>query len=212
MFIELVDALRCPHVHADSWLVLSTERMDGRHVMDGVLGCPVCRAEFRIAGGIADLRTAGPARVEPSRGAGAPDAEQGMRLAAFLNLTESHGFAVLTGEWTRHAAALQALADVPLLLVNPEPGVELGAGRSGLRVDTRLPLARGSARGVALDAADAALAADAAQAVQAGGRLVAPLAVDIPAGVIELARDGSVWVGEREAGASGLITLARGTR
>jgi uncharacterized protein YbaR (Trm112 family) len=211
MFIELVDSLRCPHVHADSWLVLSTERMDGRNVMEGVLGCPVCRAEFPILGGIADLRTE-PSAVEAA-GAGRPaDAEQGLRLAAFLSLTEAHGFALLAGRWTRHAPAVQAVSEVHLLLVNPEPGVAIGAGTSGLRIDARLPLAIGSARGAALDAAHAALAGDAAQAVSAGGRLVAPLAVDVPAGVTELVRDASVWVGEREAGASGLIPLARGKR
>jgi hypothetical protein len=211
MFIELVDSLRCPNVHADSWLVLSTARMDGRSVMEGVLGCPLCRAEFAIVGGIADLRLR-PTATAPGGPAGAPDAEQGMRLAAFLNLAEAHGFAVLTGEWTRHAPAVQAVTNVHLLLVNPEPGVEIGGGTSGVRVDTRLPLAAASARGVALDAPHATLAGDAAQAVGAGGRLVAPTSVELPAGVTELARDASVWVGEREAGASGLIALARGKR
>lgn len=209
MFIEIVDALRCPHPHRDSWLVLGAERMEGRHVMDGVLGCPVCRAQYAIADGIADLRlTPDESAAEPA--AGAPEPEQGMRLAALLNLTAGDGFAVLVGDWARHAPAVHAVAETPLLLVNPPAGVAMGEGTSGLRVNDRLPLATASARGVALDARGLTMLGDAANAVQARGRLVGPVTLDVPAGVTELARDAEVWVGERDAGTSGLISLGRG--
>jgi hypothetical protein len=57
-------------------------------------------------------------------------------------------------------------------------------------------------RGVALDLAaapNAALLAGAVEALRPRGRLVAPLAVAVPAGVTVLARDDREWVAEREA-------------
>ena len=38
MFIELTDHLRCPADHAESYLVLLPDRMDGRSVREGRLG------------------------------------------------------------------------------------------------------------------------------------------------------------------------------
>ena len=154
MFIELVDSLRCPHDHEESWLVLGAERMDGRNVLEGVLGCPVCRRRFRISAGVADLRTGGHTAESAADAGHEPppaDPEQAMRLAAFLNLSDGGGYAVLAGAWTRHAAGVRALADTHLLLVNPEPGVGIGPGLSGLLADTGLPVAPGSARALALD-------------------------------------------------------------
>ncbi len=216
MFIELVDSLRCPHDHEESWLVLSTERMDGRNVLDGVLGCPVCRGRYRIAGGVVDLRTGDHApRTGPAVAHEPPpsDPEQAMRLAAFLNLSDGGGYAVLVGAWTRYAAGVLALADTHLLLVNPEPGVVIGPGRSGLLVDTGLPVAPASARALALDAgAGPEFLAAALRGVQAKGRVLAPAALPLPDGVTELARDTSVWVAERDTPASGLVSLSLGAR
>lgn len=218
MFIELVDALRCPRPHADAWLVLGADRMDGRNVMDGVLGCPVCDARFPIANGIADLRTgqgAAAAVVASQASAPAlpPDAEQAMRLAAFLNLGDARGFAVLAGQWTAQATGVQAITDMHLLLVNPAPGVAIADGTSGMLADHRLPVAAGSAYGVALDrAASAALLAHAVQGVRPGGRLVAPVDLPVPEGVTELVRDTALWVAERAAAPGPLVSLSRGGR
>lgn len=214
MFIELVDVLRCPHRHEESWLVLGAQRMDGRDVVEGVLGCPVCRARYRITKGVADLRTQAAAPAVGSAAATSDDdAQQAVRLAAFLNLADERGYAVLMGAWTRYAADVHALAGTRLLLANPHPGAAVGAGASGLLVDTRLPLAAASARALALDTeATPAFAAEAVQVLQSGGRVVAPTQLPVPAGVTELVRDATVWVGERDADASGLVPLARAGR
>ncbi len=216
MFIELVDSLRCPHDHEESWLVLSAERMDGRNVLEGVLGCPVCRRRYPIGGGVADLRTGDHAAPAGADGAHEPppaDPEQAMRLAAFLNLSGGGGYAVLFGGWTRYAAGVLALAETHLLLVNPEPGVVIGPGLSGMLVDTGLPVAPGSARALALDAGSGPeLLAAALRGVQARGRVLAPAGLPLPDGVTELARDTSVWVAERDTPASGLVSLSRGAR
>ena len=55
MFIELTDHLRCPADHEESYLVLLPDRMDGRSVREGRLGCPVCGRTYRLANGILDL-------------------------------------------------------------------------------------------------------------------------------------------------------------
>jgi uncharacterized protein YbaR (Trm112 family) len=205
MFIELVDALRCPVPHEDSWLVASTTRMEARHIVEGTLGCPVCRAEYPVHRGVVDFRRAGAStRAE---GTARRDATQAMRLAAFLALADATGFAVLLDEWGAHAPALRELVETPLIVVDP-PGAMTGEpGISVLLTDEAIPLAHASARGVAVLAGASGRLAEAARITRTGGRLVAPANVAVPAGVRELARDESVWVGEKEAERSPLVTL-----
>jgi uncharacterized protein YbaR (Trm112 family) len=204
MFIELVDALRCPTPHEESWLVASAERMEARHIVEGTLGCPVCKAEFPIRNGVVDFRR-GTSTVLPA--GSAPDQEQAMRLAAFLDLSDAQGFAVLLGEWGVHAPVLRTLVETPLVLVDPPEGVEGEPGVSVIRCDGELPLAAAASRGMAIDGGAAARVASAVRATRVKGRLVAPASLAVPAGVRELARDDSTWVGERETQDSPLLTL-----
>lgn len=213
MFIELVDALRCPHPHEESWLVLAAARLEARHVQEGTLGCPVCHAQYPIRDGIVDLRPGGgerPAAGARDRLADPQLVEQvpAFALAAMLNLADALGFAVLVGEWGRHAHALLDLEHVPpLLLVDPPDGVEIVPGLSGVLAGASLPLASGAARAVAVDDAEPARLASGAQATRAGGRIVAPARAAVPDGVRELVRDEHVWVGEREAPPAPLLRL-----
>jgi uncharacterized protein YbaR (Trm112 family) len=204
MFIELVDALRCPNAHEESWLVAAARRMEARHIVEGTLGCPVCAAEYPIHHGVADFRRT-PAPVGAARTAA--DADTAARLAALLDLTDAGGFAVILGEWGVHAALLQALAETPLLLVNPPADVEGAPGISVLRCDDVLPLAAAAARGTAISEASPALVDAATRMTKAGGRLVAPVSIPVPDGVRELARDGAWWVGEREKAPLPLLSL-----
>jgi uncharacterized protein YbaR (Trm112 family) len=204
MFIELVDALRCPNPHEESWLVAAADRMEARHIVEGTLGCPVCHASYPVHRGVVDFRRgehAEPVRAQPA------DAEQAMRLAAFLGLSDALGFAVLAGEWASHAPLLRTLVETPLVLVDPPAEVEGEPGVSVIRCDGELPLAAGAARGIAVDTGSAARVASAVRATRVKGRLVAPAAVPLPAGVRELARDDAVWVGERETLDSPMVTL-----
>ncbi|MDB4898861.1 MAG: hypothetical protein JWN53_669 [Gemmatimonadetes bacterium] len=205
MFIELVDALRCPNAHEESWLVASADRMAARHILDGMLGCPVCGAEYPIRDGVVDFRRA--ANRSPAAALSA-DVEQATRLAAFLGLDDALGFAVLMGEWGSHALELRSLVDCPLVLIDPPEEIEAAPGLSLIRTDGPLPLATGAARGVAIDAgADPERVASALRATRAKGRVVASVCVARPPEVRELARDEQVWVGEREAAASPIVTL-----
>lgn len=213
MFIELVDALRCPNAHAESWLILSATNIESRHVRDGLLGCPVCRAEYPIRDGVADFRGAAERTNDSAPDAattsdGAPVLAESDQLAAMLNLADSLGFAVLIGSWASHADALLQPGDCPpLMLVDPPSAMTMGPGLSGVRTGGSLPIALGAARAVATDSIDAARLESAVRATRPGGRIVAPIAARLPEGVTELARDDAVWVASRDTATSPLVTL-----
>jgi uncharacterized protein YbaR (Trm112 family) len=210
MFIELLDFLRCPNAHEESWLVLAATRADGRDIMEGVLGCPVCHVEYPIdAGVVAFSPHCSPAIV------GAPNEEEALRLAATLELTGSHGYAVLAGSWIAQARLLQTMTDVPLVLVNPPRELEMGRGLSGLTIDpdwVALPIAGSTARAIALDEAGTPLQLAAAiSTLGVGGRILAPLSLERPQEMTELARDDRHWVAQRARAArsSGIVSLER---
>lgn len=204
MFIELVDALRCPRGHEESWLVVAATHMDARHVVSGTLGCPVCLTEYPIEDGVVDFRATRTPVETPS--APAP-ADSAMRLAAMLDLADTTGFAVLLGAWGSIAHELATIVETPLILVDPPSGVFGAPGISVLRCDGEIPLASGAARAIAIDADGAARATSAVRVMRARGRVVAPVVLPVPEGVRELARDAQLWVGEREAIASPIVTL-----
>lgn len=209
MFIELVDALRCPRPHEESWLVVAADRLVARHILEGTLGCPVCSAEYPIRDGVVDFSGGMHYPVPPSA---PPSAAQATRLAAFLGLDDALGFATLMGDWGAHAIELRGMVECPLVLVDPPQDVEAAPGLSILRTAGPLPLAVGSTRGIAIDVTDLHGAhperlASAVRATRAGGRAVAHSSLPLPAGLRELARDPALWVAEREAPPSPLVTL-----
>ena len=204
MFIELVDALRCPVPHEESWLVAAAVRMESRHIVEGTLGCPVCSAEYPIRDGVVDFRRAGGSIVASS----APrEADLALRMAALLNLADAQGFAVLLGEWGAQAHELASLVETPLVLVDPPAGIVGGPGVSVVRCDGEIPLAIGTARAMALDDGSTARVASAVRATRTKGRIMAPVSVSVPEAVTELARDETMWVGERNPVQSPLLTL-----
>jgi hypothetical protein len=216
MFIEFVESLRCLRAHEDSWLVAAADRMAGRSIVEGRLGCPVCRAEYPIVGGVAyfgvPVPAAGaPAAPVPREDAADVDPDLVLRAAALLGLADPGGTAVLGGRWGPAAGGLRELAAVHCLLVDPPYEVGTSDGLSVVRTAGRLPLAAGSVRGVALDEASSTPAAldDSVRALRARGRLVAPARSAVPAGVRELARDARHWVAEREAAPTAPVKLAR---
>lgn len=224
MFIELVDQLRCIRPHESSWLVASAARMEGRDIVSGLLGCPVCRTEYPIERGIArfDRPLAGEG-APPAPDAAVPDAaaapaneagdEMAMRLTALLGLAGGGGFAIIGGHWGRHAATVHELSSVPLLLLEPPDDVAMGDGLSGVRAAGAVPVARGSTRAVALGpgTTSPAQVEGAVRVLRPRGRLVAPAEVPVPPGIREIARDATMWVGERVAESSPPVRLSRAT-
>jgi len=206
VFVELIESLRCPNDHEESSLIASAGRTVDRHIVDGLLGCPLCGAEYRIVEGEARFGApASRARAEQA------SAETAMRLAAFLELTDTRGYAALCGRWASHADAVIRVAESLLVLVNA-PQIPLPDVAARMLVGDKLPLATGSIRGIAIDGPTATLFAEAVRALRIGGRLVADASLALPAGVSELVRDDHVWVAEKNAApgtAPRLVSLKR---
>lgn len=206
MFVELIEHFRCPAQHEESLLVVAATRSEQRHILDGVLGCPACGAEYPIAGGVARFGTV--ELPEPEHAS----VETAMRLAAFLELTDARGFAVLCGRWAAHALPLADLVETPLLLVNPPRGADVSRAAAVIETGSALPLAPGSARAIALDPALPIGGDHAVRCVRQGGRVLAPAAMELPAGLTEIARDARDWVAEKTAApesAPRLVALKR---
>jgi uncharacterized protein YbaR (Trm112 family) len=205
VFVELLEALRCPRSHDESHLVVAAGRMVDRHILDGVLGCPTCGAEFRVTDGITQFDM--PPRPTPAAEA---DTALGLRLAAFLELTDDKGFALLCGAWGAQLDPVQRVTGTPLVLINPplryggEPAAVLVCGES-------IPLASSSARAAALDGdMSPPQIASVVNAVRHGGRIIGPAHMPLPAGVTEVARDATLWVGEKP-GAIRFVELKKST-
>ena len=191
MFIELTDHLRCPEDHAESFLVLLPDQMDGRSVRTGRLGCPVCHRTFTLLDGIAQLGdapapTADQTRLDPEG------------LTALAGLSGPGGYFALVGPVASLGKGFQeANAGVGLVAVNPSADVGDAPGISVIR-SRRIPLKTRSMRGVALGppyAGDPFWIAEAARVVLPGLRVVGE-GVDPPADAIELmASADGVWVG-----------------
>jgi len=120
-----------------------------------------------------------------------------LRAAALLGLVDPGGVVLLGGVEGPVAAALRELADVSVILHNP-PGAVAGWDGVTPMYAAAAPLGPAVLRGAILDRATASAILPVVMALRAGGRLVAPASIAVPAGVRELARDGDRWVAERE--------------
>jgi uncharacterized protein YbaR (Trm112 family) len=208
VFIDLVDDLRCPRPHEDTWLVAAADRSLDRDIIEGTLGCPICRAEYPIRAGVVWF-TEPVARAAVPTADGTVDPERAMRLAAFLDLSDARGLALLTGSWGGAAELLRDVVPTDFVLLNPRPPVGAGNGISVLEIGGGIPLAEATCRGVALDEAHAgpAYLDDAVRVLRPRGRLVAPASTPTPNGVTELARDDRLWVAERDPAPPKVIPL-----
>jgi hypothetical protein len=194
MFIELTDHLRCPADHDESFLVLLPDRIEGRSVIAGQLGCPVCGRTFELSNGVLDT---GDSPETTSATAGELDAEA---LNALVGLNGPGGYLALVGDVARHWSAVAELnPGVALVAVNPAPAITDAPGISVLS-GGRIPLKSRSMRGVVLGrnyADDRHWIGEGARVVLPGLRIVGEGA-DPPADLIDLmASAGGVWVGTR---------------
>jgi uncharacterized protein YbaR (Trm112 family) len=193
VFIELIDALRCPSDHEPSVLVAALDRIEHRDVIDGMLGCPVCRSEFQIREGALWMVTN--AMPAPATRAINPD-EDALRLAASLDLRSETGFAILRGSWCALADPISRLSPTQLVLLDPPFGTQGGDGQSIIHAGGTVPFAPSTAVAATIDDDERAFAL--ASTVRPPGRVVGPLNVRPPRDVKEIVRDDRWWVGERE--------------
>jgi uncharacterized protein YbaR (Trm112 family) len=199
VFIELTDLLRCPADHAESFLVLLPDEMQGRFVRRGRLGCPVCHREFPIEEGIARFGlplSGGPAVPTSSVG----DPVDPGALQAFLGIEGPGGYAALVGSAARFAPGMRALLPgVQWVAVNPPPDVREQEGVSSLEAPL-IPVLSRSLRGVVLGQGygeNSYWEHEAARAVLPGLRVVGVGIASLPAELELLGDAGGWWVGKK---------------
>jgi uncharacterized protein YbaR (Trm112 family) len=216
MFIELVDSLRCLVTHEETWLVAAVMRMDGRHIVEGTLGCPVCRREYPIRDGVAWFSDRRPAtrRSSLTMSSGPGDEALVTRAAALLGLSDPGGIVVLGGSWARFADGATELGAAHVVVLDAPASDARPQEVSSIVVDDRLPFAPGTLRAVALgrEVSTPTLLASAAEALRSRGRLIAPADASVPDTIDVLARDAADWVGERGVVASPPVALRSARR
>jgi uncharacterized protein YbaR (Trm112 family) len=196
MFIEHIDLLRCTASHEQSWLVAAFTKRDDRFVVEAKLGCPICYRQYPVIDGVAyfgNLPVVDHQQIVADMGT----AEDALRVAAFLNVSERSTL-VLAGEWGKDAHALAEIVPMTAFVLGGGP-VRDSVHVAYVESLEGIPLADGSVHGVALDnmTATPRNVTTAVHVLRPGGRLVAPVGVDVPDGVSVLALDEIYWVGEK---------------
>lgn len=207
VFIELTEVLACPACARveeagrppPQGLVAWVDRVEGRRVLAGHLGCPRCEARYPIREGVVGFTVEEPGAVGGPVGREAPPPERidpdeaGLVVPALLGLQEDVSGYILLGPglWraaSRIATAVEGVEVVALVgpyepeapdassdpaggeAGEPDPGKRRG---SVLRVPDpgRLPLFSGRFRGVALVGGTGATVREAARLLARLGRL-----------------------------------------
>lgn len=193
MFIELTDHLRCISDHAEQFVVLLPDRMEGRRVMAGTVGCPVCGTVVPVVDGTMDF--GGPSPPGP-----APTSLTADAIVTLLGLEGPGGFIAIIG--AAGGVADEVAARMPgarFVLVNPPAGVT-GSETSSVVRAGRLPVKGSSMRGVVVSAdhgADPAWVAAAIGATLPGNRVVVESAVGPDEGLELLGRTDQLWVARK---------------
>lgn len=182
MHILLTDVLTCPRCGPEFGLIVLSDRMEGRRVQEGRLGCANCREQYPLRGGVADLRAPGGDAGEPAPDpapASAEEAQEGaVRLAALLGLADASGPVLVDGPGAKLAPAVAALVPgVEVVARTPSPPPPAADGPEGgvtrMAGAGPLPFRGGSLRGVALTGgAGPALLAEAVRVAAPGARIV----------------------------------------
>ncbi|MEO7501484.1 MAG: hypothetical protein ABIW94_02485 [Gemmatimonadaceae bacterium] len=195
MHIEFIDLLRCPNVHEDSWLVAAFYKLDGRVVVEGKLGCPVCGAEYFVRDGVAVFQEADvPSHSSPGTGA----ESDATLIAALLGLARPGMLALLAGRLAREAENVTELTGARIIALNsPSPSRESDTVAE-VRARLPVPLAGQSLDGIALDAAHATtgMLTEAARMLRPRGRLIVQGGGQLTEHFRELARDNNQVVAE----------------
>ena len=174
MHILLTDILTCPRCGPEFGLILLADRLEGREVVEGSLGCANCRSQYRIEDRLVDLRVGeglamGPPPAEPARDA----AELAMRYAALLGVAEGPATILLAGVAPEVIAEIRALLEGVQVIAAAMDGAAALAGSGWLLIGERLPIRGRSLRGVVMvGPAGAALIAEGARTLSAGARIV----------------------------------------
>lgn len=202
MHIELTEMLRCPEAHREEMLVLSTGEVRDRMVRSGLLGCPVCHAEYAIARGVVNFRRSKErvlkdAYVPPSP---LPSADAS-NLQALLELSGPGGYVVLIGAAVRQAPRLSSLMEgIHFVGVNAPAEMEEQRTLSLVYANEKVPMRSSVARGVVVgaDLATSPWLVEAHRVLLRGRRFVVENEEpELPIGLLKLAAEQGLWVGEK---------------
>lgn len=186
MHIELTDHLRCPAPHDEAFVILLPDRMDGRDVVAGHLGCPRCGWGTAWQDGVPDFG-----------GAWVPEPDfplDAEAVVAMLGLDGPGGWVALAGEAAALAATLgERLPGVSFVVINPPAGFVPTSATNVLRSGA-WPLKRHSMRGVVLGASAAPWATDGALSALHGRQAVGIGSTPADVGLEVMAEAGGVWV------------------
>lgn len=208
MRLELAERLRCPAAHAPTPLIVVAQETQDRHLRRAIVGCAVCGLEARIVAGVltlpsglqvrhADDAAGLPAQAEDAEGGAAVE-----RLAALLHLDAPGGAILLAGGYARFGAVLASAYGVQAIALVPP--TTMGAPAAAI------PFTDATFRAAAVEGLPGTALVDLARVLVPGGRIVAPMTVDAPAGVARLAHDAREWVGASDgAGPPRLVALKR---
>lgn len=180
MHILLTDVVTCPRCGPEFGLIVLADRIEERQVIAGSLGCPNCREQYRIDGGVADLRW-NPDGGEPPSSAGGPTgaaaagSERSYRLAALLGVTGPAGPVVIASPDVSLVREVQGhLPDAGVVGVSGEAPPEVDAGGMGWLLSAgALPFRSRSLGGVVLASEDPLpMVAEALRCLGRGARIV----------------------------------------
>jgi hypothetical protein len=188
MDLAIVQRMVCPAEHASTPLVVRADRAEHGRLQEGVVGCPVCGAEWKVDEGVARFgprATTGPAFT--------PDATT---VAALLGLTEPK-LVVADGLSDDLVVSLVREFGATVVAIDSDVSPESASVIEGPAL---VPLAEGIANGaVLLRPREPAFVDSVVRAIAPDGRLLASVSLQLPAGVREMARNDDLWLAEREA-------------
>lgn len=173
--------------------------MDGRFIIEGKLGCPVCAASFPIVDGVADLRD-GSVRLDCGFLPTSADEDEAaaLRAAAMLGLTRPGSVAVFSSMPASIAGLVAQLASVRVVATNSVfPTAREEENVAQILSGDRLPFAANSIDAVMLGSeATAAEVEEAVRILKTGGRLVVTADSPLRGNLREIARDDRYIVAE----------------
>jgi hypothetical protein len=193
--------LRCPEPHREEMLVLSTGEIKDRMVRSGLVGCPVCHAEYPIARGIVNFRRS---KDRVAKGYTPPSplpSADAAKLQALLELSGPGGYVVLVGAAVRQAPRLSTLMEgIHFVGINPPSDMNEQSTLSLIYATEKVPLRTSVARGVVVgaDLATSPWLVEAHRVLLRGRRFVVENEEpELPIGLLKLAAEHGLWVGEK---------------
>jgi uncharacterized protein YbaR (Trm112 family) len=169
--IQLTDVLTCPKCGPESGLIVRSDIMKDRRIIEGVLGCPQCETHYPIRGGVALL---GPPNLATETREAADPEQASIRMAALLGATEPLGFVLVLGPAASAVAPLARIMDNTEIIADaPSAPTASLDSVSRMTVGERLPFYSSRLRAIWLsgDAADRLLE-EGARVLHPLGRLV----------------------------------------